>query len=65
MLTGVGSIMLGLSKTLTMLIISGLIISIPNVIANASSQAIWQSKVSPTLQGRVFSARRVMLNLLQ
>ena len=27
---------------------------------NGSSQAIWQSKVAPDVQGRVFSARRVM-----
>jgi hypothetical protein len=29
-------------------------------IANGSSQAIWQSKVPPDLQGRVFSARRLI-----
>jgi hypothetical protein len=29
-------------------------------IINASNQAIWQSKVAPDLQGRVFSARRLI-----
>ncbi|MBC7195199.1 MAG: hypothetical protein H5U37_06040 [Caldisericia bacterium] len=34
------------------------------VICNSSSQAIWQSKVPPQLQGRVFSARRVIAQLV-
>ena len=29
-------------------------------IVNSSSQAIWQSKVDPTIQGRVFSIRRML-----
>jgi hypothetical protein len=29
-----------------------------SLLMNASSQAIWQSKVAPELQGRVFSVRR-------
>lgn len=29
-------------------------------LVNASNQAIWQSKVAPDLQGRVFSARRLI-----
>jgi len=63
MISSIGSIILGLSKSLPMLVISAMIISISSVAANASSQAIWQSKVSPSLQGRVFSARRVIAQL--
>jgi MFS family permease len=33
-------------------------------LANASSQAIWQAKVPPDMQGRVFSARRLIAWLM-
>lgn len=58
MFTGIGEILLGLSKALPFYILSILIISIATIVTNASSQAIWQSKVPSHLQGRVFSARR-------
>ncbi len=32
-------------------------------IINGSSQAIWQSKVAPDVQGRVFSVRRLMAQI--
>jgi DHA3 family macrolide efflux protein-like MFS transporter len=64
LLSGAGSIFLGFSKTLPMLLISAVVIAVPNVAANASSQAIWQSKVKPALQGRVFTARRVIAQLI-
>jgi hypothetical protein len=32
---------------------------------NSSSQAIWQSKVAPDVQGRVFSARRLIAWIAQ
>lgn len=47
-----------------MLLISAVVIAVPNVAANASSQAIWQSKVKPALQGRVSTARRVIAQLV-
>ena len=34
--------------------------SLASPLVNASNQAIWQSKVAPDLQGRVFSARRLI-----
>lgn len=34
--------------------------SLVNPLINGSNQAIWQSKVAPDLQGRVFSARRLI-----
>ncbi|NUM45310.1 MAG: MFS transporter [Anaerolineales bacterium] len=34
--------------------------SVPIAIINGSNQAIWQAKVAPDLQGRVFSARRLI-----
>ena len=58
MFSGIGQILLGLSKALPFYVISILIISIATIVTNASSQSIWQSKVPHHLQGRVFSARR-------
>jgi len=60
MLVGTGAIILGLSKTLVSYIVACSIIGVFGVITNSSNQAIWQSKVPPDLQGRVFSARRVI-----
>ena len=60
MLVGIGAIILGLSKTLVSYIVACSIIGVFGVITNSSNQAIWQSKVPPDLQGRVFSARRVI-----
>jgi hypothetical protein len=42
--------------------LAGMVIGSPLVgaLINASNQAIWQSKVAPDLQGRVFSARRLI-----
>lgn len=39
---------------------SALGIPLAGALMNASNQAIWQSKVAPDLQGRVFSARRLI-----
>jgi MFS transporter, DHA3 family, macrolide efflux protein len=46
----------GLPVWITGMLLGGL--AIPLI--NASNQAIWQSKVAPDLQGRVFSARRLI-----
>jgi MFS transporter, DHA3 family, macrolide efflux protein len=46
----------GLPVWMAGMLLGGL--SIPLI--NASNQAIWQSKVAPDLQGRVFSARRLI-----
>jgi len=64
MLTGLGSILLGVSKNLPMYVASVLLIAITIVMSNASSQAIWQSTVPVNLQGRVFSARRFIAQFI-
>ncbi|MBL8045273.1 MAG: MFS transporter, partial [Anaerolineales bacterium] len=56
----VGILFLGLSTTLLTWGICIFIGSFLGPIMNGSSQAIWQSKVPPDLQGRVFSARRLI-----
>ena len=50
----------GLGRSLPAWIIFAALGSITPVFVNGSSQAIWQSKVAPDLQGRVFSARRMI-----
>jgi DHA3 family macrolide efflux protein-like MFS transporter len=56
----VGSI-IGLKFGLPVWLVGG-VVGVPFVgaLINASNQAIWQSKVAPDLQGRVFSARRLI-----
>jgi MFS family permease len=50
----------GLGRSLPVWIIFAALGSITPVFVNGSSQAIWQSKVAPDVQGRVFSARRMI-----
>jgi MFS transporter, DHA3 family, macrolide efflux protein len=52
---------IGLKFGLPAWLVAGLIgAPIVGALVNASNQAIWQSKVAPDLQGRVFSARRLI-----
>ncbi len=64
LLNGISLMFFGIAKQIYFLIIFGFLISMLNVICNSSSQAIWQSKVPPQLQGRVFSARIVIAQLV-
>ncbi len=56
----IGMLIVGLSTGLPGWIIGSIIAFGVGPIMNASSQAIWQSKVEPDVQGRVFSARRLI-----
>ncbi|MBN8657410.1 MAG: MFS transporter [Anaerolineae bacterium] len=60
MISGVGMAILGLVGGLPIWIIGMIVSSIVIPLVNGSNQAIWQSKVAPDLQGRVFSARRLI-----
>jgi len=53
-------ILFGISRTLLAWIAVSVIMEIFPVITNGASQAIWQAKVAPDVQGRVFSARRMI-----
>jgi len=64
LLSGVGITMVGFTRNVIILCLAALILTISSVISNSSSQAIWQSKVKPELQGRVFAARRVIAQLV-
>lgn len=59
-LTGVFMTAFGFGDTLALWIPFMIAQAIVSPIVNASNQAIWQAKVSPDVQGRVFSARRLI-----
>ncbi len=63
-LTGFGLIMLALGRSLPWWIVFAAFGSICFPFVNGASQAIWQSKVAPDVQGRVFSSRRMIAWLL-
>lgn len=60
MISGVGISILGLKGGAPVWLIGIALSSIVIPLMNGSNQAIWQSKVAPDLQGRVFSARRLI-----
>lgn len=57
---GIGTAIIGLTGGLTTWITGLVIFSLVIPLMNGSNQAIWQAKVAPDVQGRVFSARRLI-----
>jgi len=55
--TVLGQTFLGVGRGLVVWVIGALTLSFPIPTASGSSHSIWQTKVPPHLQGRVFSAR--------
>jgi DHA3 family macrolide efflux protein-like MFS transporter len=60
MLSGFFTSLLGVSPLIPVLAVAGFLLMFTLPIINGSSQAIWQSKVAPDVQGRVFSVRRMI-----
>lgn len=58
-----GIVVIGLGRGLPLWILGSLGETIGIAPVNASNQAIWQSKVPPELQGRVFSARMLIAQI--
>jgi MFS family permease len=56
---GIGLVLIGLRPSVSLIIVGVLLMNGTHPIAGGSSQAIWQSKVPPNLQGRVFAVRQV------
>jgi MFS family permease len=56
---GVGLSLIGLRPSVLLIVAGILLMNGTHPIAGGSSQAIWQSKVPPNLQGRVFAIRQV------
>ena len=53
-----GQVVLGLGRGLPVWAAGSFIMAFFSPLVNASNQAIWQSKVAPDVQGRVFTARQ-------
>lgn len=60
MVSGISAAMLGIGTGLPMWIPAMILFAIIAALVNTSNQSIWQAKVAPDLQGRVFSARRLI-----
>ena len=59
-----GMVLFGLGRTLLVWLVVEFIAALFNVYINASNQSIWQAKVPPDVQGRVFSARRMIAQVV-
>jgi MFS family permease len=59
-ITGISGACIGLSASLPLWILFMALFSMTVPLINTSNQALWQAKVAPDLQGRVFSARRLI-----
>ncbi len=59
-ISGIGMAIVGLSGGLPFWISGMIIMALVSSLINSSNQAIWQAKVAPDVQGRVFSARRLI-----
>lgn len=55
-----GSVLMGLGQSVWVWAASALVFALIVPILNGSNQAIWQAKVPPDVQGKVFSARRMI-----
>jgi hypothetical protein len=60
MLAGFSFSLLGVSSLIPVMAVAGFFLMFTMPIINGSSQAIWQSKVAPDVQGRVFAVRRMI-----
>jgi DHA3 family macrolide efflux protein-like MFS transporter len=59
-LIGLFLVVVGLRAYLPLLTVCGFAVMFCNPFMNACSQAIWQAKVAPDVQGRVFAVRRTI-----
>ncbi len=59
-LSGIGMVAVGLAQALPGWLVAGFFSSMLVPLINGSNQAIWQAKVPPDIQGRVFASRRLI-----
>ncbi|MCS6844702.1 MAG: MFS transporter [Caldilineales bacterium] len=59
-LSAVGVALLGVARTVGQWIPAAFFAAVVSPLVNTSNQALWQAKVPPDVQGRVFSARRLI-----
>lgn len=60
LLSGIFASMIGIASSLPFWIPFMVVWAITGALINTSNQSIWQAKVAPDVQGRVFSARRLI-----
>jgi hypothetical protein len=59
-LLGLFSAMIGLRASVGLIVVSGFLATLTVPILSSSNQVIWQKKVAPDVQGRVFAIRRTI-----
>ncbi|MBK8900066.1 MAG: MFS transporter [Anaerolineaceae bacterium] len=59
-LTGLAQSLFGAGQTVPVWLVAGVTMAMVGPIINGSNQAIWQAKVAPDVQGRVFAIRRLI-----
>lgn len=59
-----GLVLFGVGRSLAVWLVTSFLAAFINVYINASNQSIWQAKVPPDVQGRVFSARRMIAQVV-
>jgi len=57
---GLSVIIAGLRPSLLLIIVGSVLLMLGTPVVNATSQVIWQLKVAPEMQGRVFALRRMV-----
>jgi MFS family permease len=60
LLVGVSALLMGLRPSIPLIAAAGMGVMLALPISSACSQAIWQTKVAPDMQGRVFSIRSMI-----
>jgi MFS family permease len=58
-----GNALMGVGQTLPVWVVAGFITLLTLPFVNGSNQSIWQAKVAPDLQGRVFATRRLIAQI--
>lgn len=59
-LSGIGLVFMGLGQGMPVWLLAGFVYAFFEPIVNGSDQAIWQSKVAPDVQGRVFATQMLI-----
>jgi DHA3 family macrolide efflux protein-like MFS transporter len=59
-ISALGSMFIGLGRGLSVWLPAAFVAAVAGPLVNTSNQALWQAKVPPDRQGRVFSARRLI-----
>jgi hypothetical protein len=61
---GLASALAGVAPSLLLIGVSGFLMMAVVPVANTASQVIWQTKVPPAVQGRVFAIRRMIASAI-